>query len=176
MITIRPAGTGDIAAVLGLFDRAVEWLVARGQTGQWGDQPWTGDPQRTALVERLVKAGGTRVAVLDGTIVGTVSLGSAPTYAPPAPVSELYVEALVTDRAHKGERIGTALLLQAREEALAAGVAQLRVDCWAGADGALVRYYEREGFTRDVGFVVEDHPRGPWHGQILVQDLQHALA
>ncbi|MFC4910412.1 GNAT family N-acetyltransferase [Actinomadura gamaensis] len=172
MLEIRPADAGDVAAVLGLFDRAVEWLVARGQTGQWGDQPWTGDPDRTALIERLTAAGGARVAVLDDRIVGSISLGKAPDYVPPATVSELYVEALVTDRAHKGRGIGSALLQQARDEALAAGVTQLRVDCWAGANGALIRYYEREGFTRDTEFVVADHPRGPWHGQVLVQPLR----
>ncbi|RFU36692.1 GNAT family N-acetyltransferase [Actinomadura logoneensis] len=168
---IRPGDTGDIAAVLGLFDRAVEWLVARGQTGQWGDRPWTGDAARTALVERLAASGGLRVAVLDGAVVGAVSLGSAPAYVPPATVSELYVEALVTDRSHKGEGIGGALLRRAREEAAAQGVVRLRVDCWAGADGELVRYYESQGYVRDTEFVVADHPRGPWHGQVLVLPL-----
>lgn len=171
MITIRPGDTGDITAVLGLFDRAVAWLVARGQLGQWGDQPWTGNPQRTALVERLIASGGTRVAVMDGEVVGAVNLGSAPDYVPPATVPELYVEALVTDRARKGAGIGTVLLERAREEAVEQGVTQLRVDCWAGADGELVRYYERQGFVRESEFVVADHPRGPWHGQILVQPL-----
>ncbi|MEV5575009.1 GNAT family N-acetyltransferase [Spirillospora sp. NPDC052269] len=172
MIIIRPGDTGDITAVLGLFDRAVEWLVARGQIGQWGDEPWTGNAQREALVERLANSDGLRIALLDGAVAGAVHLGSAPGYVSPATVSELYVEALVTDRRHKGAGIGTALLERAREEGLEQGVVQLRVDCWAGADGELVRYYESQGFTRDTEFVVADHPRGPWHGQVLVQPLR----
>ncbi|RMI39650.1 GNAT family N-acetyltransferase [Actinomadura harenae] len=170
-MTIRPGDSGDITAVLGLFDRAVEWLVARGQTGQWGDEPWTGNAKREALVERLAASGGLRVAVMDGKVVGAVSLGVAPDYVAPATVSELYVEALVTDRRHKGAGIGTALLRTGREEGIAQGVSRLRVDCWAGAEGELVRYYESQGFTRDTEFVVADHPRGPWHGQVLVQPL-----
>jgi GNAT superfamily N-acetyltransferase len=172
VIDIRPGDTGDIAAVLGLFDRAEARLVARGQTGQWGTEPWTGNAQRTALVERLAASGGLRVALADdGTVVGAVHLGSAPGFVPPASVPELYIEALVTERARKGEGIGGALLRRAREEAAAQGVTRLRVDCWAGADGELVRYYESQGFTRDTTFVVADHPRGPWHGQVLVQPV-----
>ena len=42
-----------------------------------------------------------------------------------------------------------------------AGVAVLRVDCWAGAP-PLVAYYEGQGFTRSGSFSV-----GGWRGQVL---------
>jgi hypothetical protein len=32
--TIRAGNAGDVPTVLALFDEAIEWLVARGQTGQ----------------------------------------------------------------------------------------------------------------------------------------------
>ena len=36
---IRRGGPADADAVIGLFDEAVLWMVARGQTGQWGAEP-----------------------------------------------------------------------------------------------------------------------------------------
>ena len=47
----------------------------------------------------------------------------------------------------------------------------LRVDCFAGGDGALVRYYEKQGFTRDVEFAVPRVNGSDWPGQVLVQRL-----
>ena len=39
---------------------------------------------------------------------------------------------------------------------------RLRVDCWVGGDGTLVRYYEAAGFTATARFTV-----GAWEGQVL---------
>jgi len=52
-----------------------------------------------------------------------------------------------------------------------AGVRLLRVDCFAGGDGALVRYYEQQGFTRDTAFAVPRVNDVDWPGQVLVQRL-----
>jgi hypothetical protein len=41
-------------------------------------------------------------------------------------------------------------------------VGLLRVDCFAGNDGALVRFYERCGYTKTETFTV-----GKWPGQVL---------
>jgi hypothetical protein len=49
-------------------------------------------------------------------------------------------------------------------------VTLLRVDCYAGDDQALVRYYEREGFRRVAAFTV-DRPNAPWPGQLLEDRL-----
>jgi hypothetical protein len=39
-------------------------------------------------------------------------------------------------------------------------VTRLRVDCWAGGEGALVRYYEAAGFTATTRFTV-----GTWRAR-----------
>ena len=38
-IDIRPGTVEDVPIVLGLLDKAVRWLVARGRPGQWGTEP-----------------------------------------------------------------------------------------------------------------------------------------
>ena len=65
--------------------------------------------------------------------------------------AERYIEALVSSRAHAGRDIGGALVRRAIEETRAAGIALLRVDCWAGAP-PLVAWYERQGFHRSGTF------------------------
>ncbi|MFF7895340.1 hypothetical protein ACFZDI_26285 [Streptomyces sp. NPDC007907] len=47
-----------------------------------------------------------------------------------------------------------------------AGVSLLRVDCYAGDDGKLVRYYESNGFTRTEAFTVGE---SQWPGQLLAR-------
>ncbi|MGH3388838.1 MAG: GNAT family N-acetyltransferase, partial [Actinomadura sp.] len=91
-------------------------------------------------------------------------LGAAPPYVHPAREPELYLQAFVTDRAHSGYGVGRALLDRATAEAVERGTPLLRVDCWAGGDGALVRYYESAGFTPTERFTV-----GEWQGQILTR-------
>ena len=93
--------------------------------------------------------------------------GPTDTSAPlnPAPAPERYITALVTSRAHAGEDIGGQLVRHAVQETRSAGLALLRVDCWAGAP-ALVAWYERQGFYRSGTFTV----RG-WHGQVFSMDL-----
>jgi GNAT superfamily N-acetyltransferase len=76
----------------------------------------------------------------------------------------------VLDRTLAGHAIGTMLLDHARELARADGVELLRVDCFAGGDGALVRYYEKQGFTRAEQFVVPVND-SEWPGQVLIQRL-----
>jgi hypothetical protein len=58
------------------------------------------------------------------------------------------------------------LLDHARSECRSRGRTLLRVDCWAGANLDLARYYEREGFTR-----TETFHQGDWPGQLLLQRL-----
>lgn len=164
---VRVGDAGDVEAVLALLDRAVAWLAERGREGQWGTVPFSEQPEQVRRARGWAEGGGLRVAEADdGSVVGALVLGSAPSFAPPAPEPELYLRALVTDRDRAGTGIGTALLDGAREEALARGVRLLRADCWAGGDGALVRYYLRAGFTLGATFAV----RG-WQGQILEQHL-----
>jgi GNAT superfamily N-acetyltransferase len=166
---VRAGGVGDVQAVLALLDRAVAWLAQQGRQGQWGTVPFSQLPAAVRQVEGYAESGGLRVAqAADGNVVGALVLGAAPSYAPPAPEPELYLRAFVTDRDRARTGIGAALLDRARQEALDQGVRLLRVDCWAGGDGALVRYYLRAGFTRGPAVTV-----GGWQGQILEQRLHH---
>jgi GNAT superfamily N-acetyltransferase len=168
-VNIRQGGPADVTAVMGFFDEAVEWMVARGQTGQWGTEPLSKSPRMVARVQAWARAegsgdegsargGGLWMAEIDGEPVGALVVGERPDHVHPVGVDELYVELLLSSRRHAGKRIGAKLVAHART--LAAG-RLLRVDCWAGAP-RLVRFYEEQGFVRDGTFVV-----GGWHGQVL---------
>ncbi|MFC4105725.1 GNAT family N-acetyltransferase [Micromonospora zhanjiangensis] len=169
-IEIRPGGPDDVPAVLAMFDSAVRWLVARGRTGQWGDQPRSTEPGMIDRIESWARAGELHLACLDGRPIGALGVGAALPYVPAVDEPEVYVRLLITDRAYAGRQVGARLLDHARENARARGVDLLRVDCYGGDDRALVRYYERQGFTPTVPFTV-DTPRGPWLGQVLEQRL-----
>ena len=45
---------------------------------------------------------------------------------------------------------------RARARARGLGISLVRVDCWAGGDGSLIRYYEGQGFTPTVRVPVSD--------------------
>ncbi|MGW5868776.1 GNAT family N-acetyltransferase [Streptomyces sp. NPDC055239] len=163
-ITIRPAGPADIPTVLALFDEAVAWLVSQGRTGQWGDQPWSTRPKTVALVEKYLNTGSAWIAEIGGEAVGTVTLTDGPgAYIAPVDEPEQYIHLLT---ARNGTGAGAALLAHAAEETRSQGISLLRVDCYAGGDGKLVAFYERNGFTRTEAFVEQD---GTWPGQILAR-------
>lgn len=170
-ITLRPGGPADAPAVLRLLDDATAWLVARGRTGQWGTEPASTDPRRIAQADAWSAGGGLWLAMLGDRPVGALVAGAATDYVPPATEPELYVNLLVTDRAHSGSGIGGRLLAHAAELARGHGLSLLRVDCYAGGDGALVRWYERQGFTPTEPFTVDRPGRDPWPGQVLARRL-----
>ncbi|MBG0562123.1 GNAT family N-acetyltransferase [Actinoplanes aureus] len=167
---IRPGRQADVPAVLALLDSAVRWLTARGRPGQWGTEPLSGNPRLTALVARIAADGGLHVAVRGERVVGALGFGDPPAYVARAAEPELYIVLLVTDRDHNGQGIGARLLEHARTVAAQAGAGLLRVDCYAGDDQALVRYYEGQGFTRTQRFTMAQ-PADPWPGQVLEQRL-----
>jgi GNAT superfamily N-acetyltransferase len=168
-ISIRRAGRDDVPAVLALLDGATEWLVARGRTDQWGTEAHSTNPRRVAQITGFADD-GLWVAEADGRVVGALAVGPAMSYVPTVDEPELYVRLLVTDRASAGQGIGGELLDHARGLAREAGVGLIRVDCFAGGDGALVRYYEKQGFVRDVEFTVPVND-WEWPGQVLSQRL-----
>lgn len=168
-IIIRNGGHDDIPAILGMLDSCVEWLVGQGRTGQWGSSPLSENPKTVESVTRYMDEGDTYIAEVDGVPAGTVSLTDAPgAYLShlPAGEPERYIHWLASDRRFKGLGVGSALLAHAAEETMRAGVSLLRVDCYAGDDGKLVRYYESNGFTRVEAFKVGEND---WPGQLLAR-------
>ncbi len=169
---VREAGPADVAAVVGMFDEAVEWLVARGSQGQWGTEPFSAFPERVERERRRVAEGKLWVAEEDGTVVGALGLDEEPTrYVEPVAERELYVHLLLTSRRHRGRGIGAALLAHARARAVERGIGLMRVDCWDGGDGRLAAYYRDQGFTPSHPFTVA--PAG-WRGLVLTLRLPDA--
>jgi ribosomal protein S18 acetylase RimI-like enzyme len=165
-ITFRKGGPADSDWLLGLFDEAVAWMVARGQSKQWGDQPLSQTEGGRATASRLCGGGGLRVATVDGEAVAALVVGEHPQWVDPISEPELYIELLLVSRRHAGRRIGEALVDAALAEARAQGAAVVRVDCWAGAP-SLVAWYEARGFERTGTFTV----KGDWVGQIFALRL-----
>ena len=163
---IRRGGPGDADAVIALFDEAVAWMVARGQTGQWGSEPMSRNTSMVARV-RAWAAGDGLWVMDDGPVVGALVVGERPPHVDAADEPERYVELLLASRARAGERIGARLVEHAMALASDAGVGLLRVDCWAGAP-RLVGFYEEQGFVRDGTFDVNG-----WIGQVFSMRLGH---
>jgi GNAT superfamily N-acetyltransferase len=168
---IRPAGVADVSIVLALLDGAVRWLVSQGRPGQWGTEPLSAEPRHRARISRWAQAGDLYLAWLDGRPAGALAVGDAPGYVPVAGEPEIFVNLLVTDRACAGRGVGGHLLDHARRLARDRGMTLVRVDCYAGDDQALVRYYESQGFRRVRPFLVELTGDRSWPGQLLEDRL-----
>jgi GNAT superfamily N-acetyltransferase len=162
---IDRGSAADAARLLALFDDAIAWLVARGQTGQWGTEPFSARPAQAERVRGWAGNGGLWFAVADGADAGAIVLGDAHDYVPPPERPELYVQVLLTAAAFRGTGVGAALIDHAVDAARAAGAEQLRVDCWDGVP-ELPAAYTRLGFTRVGSFAVNG-----WPGAILVREL-----
>lgn len=168
---IRRGDKRDLPTLMELFDEAVAWMVSRGNTEQWGSEPWSTQPERVARVGDIVENGDLWLAEIDGVPTGALIVTDrAQPYVPPADEPELYVSLLLVSRRHAGARIGARLLDFAREQARARGVALMRVDCYAGGTGDLVRYYTGNGFTPTEPFTV-----GEWPGQLFEQRVQRRV-
>ncbi|NDL56594.1 GNAT family N-acetyltransferase [Phytoactinopolyspora sp. XMNu-373] len=169
-MVIKTGTVDDVPAVLAMLDGAVRWLVDNGREDQWGTAPMSAEQRNLDRTTTWARAGELYLAWNDADPVGALAVGDAPAHIPPAAEPELYINLLITDRAHAGLGIGARMLRHAREIATERGLGLLRVDCYAGNDGALVRYYEQQGFTATATFTVEV-PKGPWTGQVLEQRL-----
>ncbi|MBV1856481.1 GNAT family N-acetyltransferase [Catellatospora tritici] len=170
-LVIRPGGLDDVATALALMDRATAWLVSIGRADQWGSDPHSTNPRRVAQFEEFARGGGLWIAERDGVAVGVLSVGDALPYVAPCDEPELYVQLVISDQSNPQARgVGADLLAHARELAQRQGVGLLRLDCFARGEAALVRYYERQGFTRGETFTVAQ-PFGQWPGQILTRRL-----
>jgi GNAT superfamily N-acetyltransferase len=171
-VEIRSGSPTDLPIALRLLDDAVAWLVSLGRTGQWGSAPFSTIDARRAQIDGMLRTGLVRIAAVDGEPAGlSVLMAGPPAYVAPASVPELYVRLLVTDRARVGAGIGRALVDDAVELARDRGAEQLRVDCFAGSDGALVDTYRRLGFDPAETFLVERDNEPPWPGRVLTKPL-----
>ncbi|KAL2127801.1 hypothetical protein VTI74DRAFT_10152 [Chaetomium olivicolor] len=88
----------------------------------------------------------------------------------------MFLEILVTDFSESTKAYrkgaGAALVEYAREWAgRELGMGVMYVDCWAGNEGKLVRFYETQGFKSVDGFVVEKPDGEKWPGMFLRMDL-----
>jgi GNAT superfamily N-acetyltransferase len=165
---IRAGDESDLSAIITIIDEAIVWMVSQGNTRQWGTEPWGSQPRRVDNIRDLISTGELWMAELDGEPAGAMIVSDQPmTYIKPVDEPELYVKLLATSRRHAGNKIGEQLLAKAKSEAIAKGVSLMRVDCYAGHTGELVKYYERNGFVRAETFTAIPN----WPGQVLTQRL-----
>jgi ribosomal protein S18 acetylase RimI-like enzyme len=124
---------GDDVALFAIWDRAVAWLVARGQALQWGTEPASAQPRYREFVRHWVSDPGLRIAI-DRTAVGASVIVASPSkHVPPTSRRETYLLFLISDRDYAGRGIGAELVRRAAADARAAGSELLRVGCWSGA-------------------------------------------
>lgn len=160
---IRRASIADVPAVLRIFDDVIAWLVRMGNEGQWGSEPWSGLPHQVARVTEACALPGAWVAEAPEIgVCAALVLGEAMPYVPAATEPECYVRLLVASPDARVRGIGRRLLAFADDQTRAAGLSHLRVDCYGGGGGALVRFYESCGYVRISSFDVDG-----WPGQLL---------
>jgi GNAT superfamily N-acetyltransferase len=189
-VRIRPATEADVDAVFVLLDAAVAWLAANGREGQWGTQPWSHYPSAVERVRSRAAAGRLFVAETDSPTTGknpSELLGViAYEPEPPAYITQLwdaaqpaepqiYITNFVGSRAPQGRGVGRLLLDHARATARAQGISLLRLDCYAGGDGALARYYEKAGYRPIRDFTTVDPEGRPWPGRLFELRLEDEL-
>jgi GNAT superfamily N-acetyltransferase len=172
---IRQGTPDDLPAIEALFDDALAWLLERGQTGQWGTQPFRERPQFAARLRSFFDDSTAWIAQEEGEPVGIVFGGAAEAFVPQTDEPEVYVKSLVTARRVAGRGVGAALLQRVFQQARDAGVELVRVDCWAGAP-RLVRWYEEQGFAPTERFTVSKSFGETWEGQQLALRLGGAGA
>ena len=159
---VRRGSERDTGLLVSMFDDSIAWLVNRGFTAQWGSTPFSEVPRRVEQCRRWATTGRLWFCESNGRAVGALVLGSAPTYVPAANEPEAYVAVLVTAHTPEAKGAGALLLDVAVEQARADGVGLVRLDCFAGNGGALVRFYESCGFARLTAFETDG-----WAGQVL---------
>ena len=124
---LRPAVPADAARVAEVF------LQARAAFMPYAPTAHADEDVRAWVLERLLPAGGTTVAEVQGQIVGFVSVSHGPSH---GWIDQMYVEP-----GSVGQRVGTALLAHA----LAGLPRPVRLHVFQANTDAR-RFYERHGF------------------------------
>ncbi len=164
---IRRATPADAPAVLQVFDGVIAWFVGMGNNAQWGTEPWSASPRRvTQVTDACAMPDAWVVEAPEGQILAVLVLGEPMPYVPAATGPEVYVRWLIAARDVRARGLGRRLLAFADDRARAAGVTRLRVDCYAGGTGDLVRFYESCGYQRLSTFDLDG-----WPGQLLGRSL-----
>ncbi|GAA2208347.1 GNAT family N-acetyltransferase [Nonomuraea monospora] len=159
-ITVRPATTHDIPALLTLMDSVLTWLVARGRAEQWGTVPFSRIPGFPDLFTGWTAQGAVTTAERGDTCVGLLALAPAPPPRIPRgliPDDAAFIHTVMSVRGPSGRGVGRALLEEAAHRAEASGAPALGLDHWAGS-AELDRVYDQHGFVK-VG-TCEDHANG----------------
>jgi catechol 2,3-dioxygenase-like lactoylglutathione lyase family enzyme/GNAT superfamily N-acetyltransferase len=158
-IELARGSIADLPIVMGMFDAAVEWLVGIGRSDQWGSGGWSGNAARRDFVRQMIEGGELWLARIGGEPAGVMLLASDPMpYVPVADEPELYVKILLSAPEFRGRGAGAALLRRARHLAVSRRTSLLRVDCWAGGEQRLVRYYTGQGFVPTMLLDVRGQP------------------
>lgn len=164
VLTIRPAGPDDSAALMALRIEAEEWLAAAG-VDQWRNpetrgpalEKWRADiaDGRTYVVEDQAAA-----------VVGTVTLAQPDLdfWRDDDELDDaLYVAKLITARSVAGQDVGGMLLDWVADLAREQGRRYVRLDVWR-TNERLQRYYERHGFEH-IRTEAPAHRMSGWLGQ-----------
>jgi GNAT superfamily N-acetyltransferase len=159
-IKVEPASEKDAFPMLELRLALEAWLESKG-VEQWGRNEVS-----LADVQRQVAAAEWHVVrSARGQVIGALRLlwSDEPVWQhqnEPA----AYVHGLMADREHAPKGLGKELLAWAEEQARAADVPMLRLDC-VESNAVLRSYYRRLGFS-EVGRRDFD---GPWHSAVLFE-------
>lgn len=111
LFALRRADQRDHDIIIGLIDRAAEWLRTK-NTDQWA-RPWPSKEQRDHQINHDLIAGNTWIAWDDGTPAATITAGRAENPIWPAetrPDPAVYVCRQVVNRAFAGRGLGATLL------------------------------------------------------------------
>lgn len=156
MLEIRPVRSDEYAAVA---DLVAETYLAEG----WADASY--EPVMRDVADRAQHA-TVLVGVLDGRVVGSVTLAIGGPYAEHSAPGEAVIRMLCTLPAARGHGAGRALVAACLDAAREARVEVVRLSTQAPMDAAR-QIYEGFGFTRD--------PSGDWEPVPGLQLLGYVL-
>ena len=128
-----------------------------------GAEPWSSQPRQVARVVEACSLPGAWVAEQrDGPIRAALVLGEAMPYVPAATAPEIYVRLLVASRHSSARGIGRRLMAFAEDQARLAEVKRMRVDCYGGGSGALVRFMNPAATSESPPWTLTAGPASFW--------------